>query len=280
MKKFAWLFIITSITNPLFSEVCNDSSCSSKKDKTVSKTEKEQPSNIIPIPDIDTEPFIQKLKFIQMQLPCIIKVGASWCKPCKKAAPEYEKIAQNYRPLLDAVFFSITVNEKPALESKAITYLTTTLHIQIHGIPAFIILYRDEVHVIEGSDNVYQIQELLTSLITKYPRTKAITSKTIDKLIYSSKKPVVLKLHAYWCPPCSFMEPIFEHAEKKFKKRCHFYRLDTTEDPELAQHLMTKHKIEGIPCFLCYKNGIVTKKFAGGKSEEDFIQEIQEFLNN
>jgi thioredoxin 1 len=283
MKKIIYTLALVFSMNLAASTMCTDESCDRKPSTQKNSSTKNNPSHsefVFPINPSLIQDIVHQCNFMQVQIPVVIKVGASWCMPCKKSALPYEQLAKKYTPMVDALFFTLTVDDRPAGPSDAIQYLTKTLNIKIISVPAFIIIHRGEVHVIHGSDKVHDVEKMLKHLHKKYPRATAVTSKNIEQLIYTSKKPVILKLHAAWCPPCSFMEPIFEDVAKEFKNQCTFLRLDTMQDNALATELMKKNDIQGIPLFLFFRNGVVVKKFAGGKTKIDFQKDVKDFLTN
>lgn len=275
-KKICMFFSLCYILQLSSNQTCTDDSCTK-----IAKPNVQAPVSefVFPINPDAILTVLDQILSMKEQIPVIIKVGASWCRPCRTSASDFEKIASGYRPVIDALFLTLTVDAKPALQSNPLQLLMQKLSIDINSIPAFVILYKNTINVIHGSDKVCNVNEYVQQLLHDYPRLPAITSASIQELVYASAQPVIVKVHAAWCAPCSYMESIFDQVAHDYKKKCSFYRLDTTAEPELAQKLMLKHHAEGIPLFLFFKNGIVIKKFSGiKKTKAEFAQEIDDFL--
>ena len=82
----------------------------------------------------------------------IVDVWATWCRPCKMIAPDYEKLAKKYE---DISFYKILDEEVRGL-------------LQVQGLPSFFIIENGKIlHVTLGGD----LKEVET-VINKFWRSK------------------------------------------------------------------------------------------------------------
>ena len=84
----------------------------------------------------------------------------------------------------------------------------------------------------------------------------------------------IIKCSAEWCPPCKMMKPIFEEAALQHSDKIAFGHADSEEGAALHDTL----GIQGVPTFICYKNGAETFRFVSYKPAEAFETELQKLL--
>ena len=85
---------------------------------------------------------------------------------------------------------------------------------------------------------------------------------------------VVVKFGATWCSPCRAMEPIVESVARQLENKAKVMSIDVEEEPDLA----TKYKIRNVPTILYFKNGELKDKSVGAMSESDFINRINNLI--
>lgn len=66
-----------------------------------------------------------------------------------------------------------------------------------------------------------------------------------------SSKPVLVEFYADWCGPCKSVGPSVEKLAVELEGRAKVIRFNVDQHPDLAQ----KYGVQGIPCFIAFKNG-------------------------
>lgn len=90
----------------------------------------------------------------------------------------------------------------------------------------------------------------------------------------TSHEYAVIKCSAEWCPPCKAMKPIVENAAIQFADTIAFAHIDDQKSPALSASL----DIQGLPTFVCYKNGTEVNRFVGYKSKAEFETELNKLV--
>jgi putative thioredoxin len=70
-----------------------------------------------------------------------------------------------------------------------------------------------------------------------------VDESSFDSKVLKSPVPVILDLNAEWCGPCKTLGPILEKLVKAHRGKVLLAKLDTDENPTLAQTL------QGMFCF-------------------------------
>ena len=78
-----------------------------------------------------------------------------------------------------------------------------------------------------------------------------VTKDNFVELVENSPKTVLLDFWAPWCGPCRMMAPHFEEAARKFEHRARFAKVNSDEEPNLAN----RFGIRGIPTLIVFKDG-------------------------
>ena len=75
----------------------------------------------------------------------------------------------------------------------------------------------------------------------------------------SSPKPVLVEFYADWCGPCQAVGPQVDKLATDLKGKAEVLRFNVDQHPDLARH----YGVEGIPCFIAFKNGKESARQAG-----------------
>lgn len=85
-----------------------------------------------------------------------------------------------------------------------------------------------------------------------YAGVQDLTDVTLNKLIHTADRPVVVDFWAQWCAPCKAFAPIFTNAASQLASKFIFAKLNTEVFPKAAQ----EYQIRGIPTLVLFKNGV------------------------
>ena len=101
-----------------------------------------------------------------------------------------------------------------------------------------------------------------------------INKQNFDDEVKNSDIPVILDFWAPWCGPCHMMAPVFEELSGEYQGKLKFAKLNTEEEPEIANNF----GIQGIPCLIITKKGEETGRIVGFASKEIIKQKIDALL--
>ncbi len=73
-----------------------------------------------------------------------------------------------------------------------------------------------------------------------------------------SKGYSLVDFSASWCSPCKVIAPFFNSLKDKYPS-IKFFKLDIDEHEEFAR----KYKVESIPCFILFKDGLEEDRMVG-----------------
>ena len=78
-----------------------------------------------------------------------------------------------------------------------------------------------------------------------------LQGKDFEKEVIQSGLPTVVDFYADWCGPCRMVSPIIESLSKDYTGRVKFVKVNTDDNPELAQ----RFGIMSIPTVMVFKDG-------------------------
>nr|XP_048331810.1 thioredoxin Y1, chloroplastic [Ziziphus jujuba var. spinosa] len=100
------------------------------------------------------------------------------------------------------------------------------------------------------------------------------TFSNLDDLLAKAEKPVLVDFYATWCGPCQFMVPILNEVNTKLKDKIQVVKIDTEKYPSIAD----KYRIEALPTFILFKDGVPYDRFEGAFTADKLIQRIEDAL--
>ena len=87
-----------------------------------------------------------------------------------------------------------------------------------------------------------------------------------DTVVLKSEKPVLIDFFANWCGPCRMVAPTVEKIAEEHPEYL-VCKVDVDEEMGLAMNF----GVESIPTLIVMKNGQVTEKAVGVRSEEQIL---------
>lgn len=98
-----------------------------------------------------------------------------------------------------------------------------------------------------------------------------LTKDTFEPHVARSGLPVMIDFWAPWCGPCRVTGPIFEEAAQRLEPRVRFARVNTEDEPALAE----RFGIRAIPTLMVFKQGQVVERQSGAVPLADLIRWIE-----
>ena len=101
-----------------------------------------------------------------------------------------------------------------------------------------------------------------------------ITEDNYEKIVLSSKKPVLLDFWAEWCGPCKMIAPVIDEIYDEFKDTAIVAKVNVDE----AGSLSSKYGIRNIPTLLFIKDGKVVDKHVGSATKKVLSDKLNALL--
>ena len=73
-----------------------------------------------------------------------------------------------------------------------------------------------------------------------------VSGEELEIMLTEWDEPLIVDAYATWCGPCQQVAPEFEAAAEELKGRVRFVKLDTDEEPDMADRL----KVMGLPTLM------------------------------
>ena len=88
---------------------------------------------------------------------------------------------------------------------------------------------------------------------------KEITTENFQTEVLSNDKLVLIDFWAPWCMPCRMMAPVLEEFAEKHAGEVEVAKVNVDDEPNLARNF----NVDGIPCFILFKNGKPIRQTVG-----------------
>lgn len=92
--------------------------------------------------------------------------------------------------------------------------------------------------------------------------------------VIKSANVVLVEFFASWCPHCQKMMPIVAEIKELLEGKVKVYQFDIDENQEAADQL----KVNSIPTFIVYKNGVEQWRQSGEMDGQVLLSKIQSYL--
>jgi thioredoxin len=96
---------------------------------------------------------------------------------------------------------------------------------------------------------------------------------TFDAAIAVSK-PVLVDFWAPWCKPCLFAAPVLKEIHDELADVFDVAKVNVEDHPELGE----RFDVQGIPCFVLFRDGAEVDRLVGSAPKAEFRAAIDELL--
>ncbi|ORX86673.1 disulfide isomerase [Anaeromyces robustus] len=209
----------------------------------------------------------------------LVKFYAPWCGHCQRLAPVYEELSTYYEKESDKIIIAeLNADDEKSIAKKY----------DIKGFPTIKLFTANTKTPIDYNDDrtveaFSSFIEHETGIKAKIPKVHSdivmLNSGNFDEVVFKPKAHALVLFFAPWCGHCKSLAPTFEKVATDYvnEENVIIAKIDATENTVLAE----KYNVKGYPHLVFFdaseksKEGYEPIVYDGGRSEEDFI----EFLN-
>ena len=102
-----------------------------------------------------------------------------------------------------------------------------------------------------------------------------LTEKNFDEVVLESDSPVLVDFWAKWCSPCKMINPLIDELSVMYEGRLVVGKVNVDDQEELVK----KYGIRTVPTVYFVKDGEPKERFTGSESRENYIEVIEELIN-
>ena len=102
-----------------------------------------------------------------------------------------------------------------------------------------------------------------------------ITTSEFQKKVLENPKPSVVDIYTLRCPNCKVIDPIFEATAEANKENYSFYKLNASENMEIAR----RYKVLGVPTLLFFRHGILVDKKTGVMKQQNIEKRLAKTID-
>lgn len=243
-------------------------------------------SNVI---DVDDKTF--KSVVLDSGVPSLVEIYASWCGHCKRLAPVWEQLADSYavdpkkggKPKVQIVKIDGDINRKVS-KQYGVTGFPTLKYFNADGSV-------EDVQVGRDFESLSQFVAQKTGASVRVPKkvpsaVVQLTDDTFDKIVYDSKKTVIVAFTANWCGHCKSLKPEYQKAADVFRNDDSVVLAEVDTTAEGTDGIKNRFNVKGYPTLLVFPavEGLDTSdeepaKYTGGRRVADFVSFLNEEAN-
>jgi thioredoxin 1 len=115
-----------------------------------------------------------------------------------------------------------------------------------------------------------EMEALAQSAGSDFPE---LTPDTFDAAV-ASTKPVLIDFWAPWCRPCLAAAPVLKEIHDELADLFEVAKVNVEDHPELGE----RFDVQGIPCFVLFREGAEVDRLVGSAPKAEFRAAIDELL--
>ncbi|KAI9733311.1 MAG: hypothetical protein M1834_003395 [Cirrosporium novae-zelandiae] len=212
--------------------------------------------------------------------PALVEFFAPWCGHCKKLAPIYEELAQNFAFAEDKVSIA-------KVDADANKDLGRRFGVQGFPTLKWFDGKSDTPEEYNGGRDLDSLMEFITDKTAIKPKAKKglpsdvemLSDQTFEEKI-GGESHVLVAFTAPWCGHCKNLAPIWESLAHDFAAEPNVIIAKVDAEAPNSKATALKYEVKSYPTIKYFKKG--TKKdepYEGGRSENDFVNFINEKAN-
>jgi thioredoxin 1 len=131
-------------------------------------------------------------------------------------------------------------------------------------------------HVIEvemSEEDIREEEELENAAKEAGKDFPELVPDTFDAAI-AVTKPVLVDFWAPWCKPCLFAAPVLKEIHEELADAFDVAKVNVEDHPELGE----RFDVQGIPCFVLFREGAEVDRLVGSAPKEQFRAAIDDLL--